>query len=145
MLRSIEKWRRVAVHLLATATVIAMAIGCAGAESGIGLKEVHRVRAGDLDVVVLSDDGSVAHDKDALTMEFRRSDGDLVDVGDVKGFATMPMAGLPPMMGSVFLSRTRTPGRYTAETDLSMAGGWTLTLEWAGAGGGKATIDTVAK
>jgi len=87
-------------------------------------------------VVLLSDDGTLTHGKDALTVEFRSaSSGDLVDVGAVKGAATMPMAGLPSMMGSVFLERSGTPGRYTVDTDLSMSGGWDLTIEWDGAAG----------
>ena len=88
----------------------------------------------------------MTHGKDALTIEFRRaSGGDLVDVGTVKAGATMPMAGMAPMLGSIFVEPTGTPGRYTADTELSMAGGWQLKLEWDGpAGRGSATFNAVA-
>ena len=78
-------------------------------------------------------------------MEFRRGDT-LVDVGTVKAGATMPMAGMAPMLGSVFLEKGDMPGRYKAETDLSMSGGWQLKLDWDGpAGRGTATFAATAE
>ena len=120
--------------------------GCNGG-AGTDLKEIQRVRASNLDVVLLSDDGTLTNGKDTVTVEFRRaSDGALVDVGKVKSFATMPMAGLPPMMGSVFLNPGDKPGRYSAETDLGMSGGWDVKLEWDGpAGKGNASVHTNAQ
>jgi hypothetical protein len=118
---------------------------CGGNTAGSDLIEVQRVRSGDLDVVLLSDDGTVTHGKDAFTVEFRRGET-LVDVGTVKAGATMPMAGMPPMMGSVFLEKGDAPGRYTAETDLSMSGGWQLRFEWDGpAGRGSASMQSTAE
>ena len=66
----------------------------------------------------------------------------MVDVETVKAGASMAMAGMAPMLGSVFLKHTDTAGRYVADTDLSMAGGWQLKLEWNGpAGSGSASFD----
>lgn len=109
------------------------------------LIELQRVQSGDLEVVLLSNDGTLSHDADTLTVEFRRGD-DLVDVGTVKAAATMPMAGLPEMQGSVFLERGDVPGRYNAETDLSMSGGWNLKIEWDGlAGTGSASFSATVE
>ena len=95
--------------------------------------------------VLLSNDGALTHGKDAFTLEFRRGDT-LVDVGTVKAGASMVMAGMPPMLGSVFLERGDVPGRYTAETDLSMSGGWQLRIEWDGpAGKGNASLQATAE
>jgi len=103
--------------------------------------ELQRVRANGVDVVLLSNDGALSHGKDTFTVEFRRGEA-LVDVGTVKAAATMPMAGLPDMLGSVFLERGNVPGRYIADTDLSMSGGWKLKLDWDGpAGRGTAAFD----
>jgi hypothetical protein len=103
------------------------------------------VRAADLDVVLLSNDGKLSHGKDAVTIEFRKGNA-LVDVGDVKVGAAMVMAGMPPMLGSVFLEKGDKPGRYKADTDLSMSGGWQLKLEWNGpAGRGSATMQATAE
>jgi hypothetical protein len=58
----------------------------------------------------------------------------------------MIMAGMPPMLGSVFLERGDVPGRYKADTDLSMSGGWQLKLEWDGpAGKGSTTMQATAE
>ena len=131
--------------LVAVAVLTLAAAACRGPAGDADLIELQRTRVGDLDVVLLSNDGALTHGKDAFILEFRRGDT-LVDVGAVKGVATMPMAGLAPMLGSVFLERADAPGRYKAETDLSMSGGWQLKIEWEGpAGKGNATLQATAE
>ena len=126
--------------------IVALLSGsCRGTDGGSDVIEVQRAHVGDLDVVLLSNDGSLTHGKDTFTVEFRRGDT-LVDVGTVKAGASMVMAGMAPMLGSVFLERGDAPGRYTAETDLSMSGGWQLKLEWDGpAGKGSTTMQATAE
>jgi hypothetical protein len=126
------------IFILAAATITITS--CGDNTAGSNQIELQRVRSGDLDVVLLSDDRTLTHGKDAVTVEFRRGNS-LVDVGTVKAGATMPMAGMAPMMGSVSLERGDTPGRYTASTDLSMSGGWNLKVDWDGpAGQGSASF-----
>ena len=122
------------IALTAFCLTVVAGVSCSRAPSGTDLIELQRTRSGNLDVVLLSNDGSLTHDKDTFTIEFRRGD-DLVDVGTVTAAATMPMAGLPEMQGSVFLKRGDVAGRYIAETDLSMSGGWQFKLEWNGPAG----------
>jgi YtkA-like protein len=105
-------------------------VACGGA--GSKLTEIQRVKAGMLDVIVLSPHEALKQ-KDTVTIEFR-SNGNLVDVGDVKGSASMSMSGTP-MLGSVDVKRGDQPGRYTAAMQLDMAGTWRLTLEWKGPAG----------
>lgn len=125
--------------------VVLAGAACSGKSAGSDLKELRRVHAGDLDVVLLSSDGNLTHGKDTFTLEFRRGNT-LVDVGAVKVGAAMIMAGMPPMLGSVFLERGDVPGRYEAETDLSMSGGWQLKLEWDGpAGKGSTSMQATAE
>ena len=92
--------------------------------------------------MLLSSDTAVNTGKDTFTVEFRAtSDGRLVDVGEVKANATMPMTGMAPMFGPVDVERTAVPGRYWATSELSMAGEWRLSLEWEGpAGQGSVTF-----
>jgi hypothetical protein len=132
-------------NLIAVAVLTLAAAACQRPAGDSDLIELQRTRVGDLDVVLLSNDGALTHGKDAGVVEFRRGDT-LVDVGSVKGVATMPMQGLAPMLGSVFLERGDVPGRYKAETDLSMSGGWQLKIEWDGpAGKGNATLQATAE
>ena len=129
---------------LVIATTLAAA-ACGGNSTSADQIELQRVHSGDLDVVLLSTDGALTHGKDVFTLEFRRGDT-LVDVGTVKAGATMVMAGMAPMLGSVFLERGDVPGRYKAETDLGMSGGWQLKLEWDGpAGRGSTTMQATAE
>jgi|RhiMethySRZTD1v2_1073278.scaffolds.fasta_scaffold20793_10 YtkA-like protein len=128
---------------LSMAVVVSLA-SCTRAAEESNLIELQRVHSGDLDVVLLSNDGTLSHGKDSFVIEFRRGN-DLVDVGAVKASATMVMAGMAPMLGSVFLEKGDKPGRYKADTDLSMSGGWQLKLEWDGpAGKGNASMQATA-
>jgi hypothetical protein len=96
------------------------------------MTELQRVRSGDLDVVLLSPDDALREGKDTVTIEFRSaSDQSLLDVGTVKASASMSMAGMP-MLGGIQLEPTDVKGRYTANTDLGMAGTWRMTMEWDG-------------
>jgi hypothetical protein len=109
-------------------------VAAACGRPGTPLTEIQRVRAGDLDVVLLSNDGALNHGKEMFTVEFRRGD-ELVDVGPVKVAATMPMAGMAPMMGDIRLESTGVPGRYAGTSDLGMIGDWRVALQWNGPAG----------
>jgi YtkA-like len=98
--------------------------------------EVARSRSGDVDVVLLATEPALSQGSAAFTIEFRAASGTrLVDVGAVKASATMPMAGMAPMMAPVSVSQTDVAGRYAASSDLAMAGDWRLTVEWDGPAG----------
>jgi hypothetical protein len=120
---------------LALLTVLLAA--CGGAQ----LTELQRVKSGQLDVVLLSSRDAIRHGQDSFVIEFRSADGALVDVGDVKASATMPMPG-SPMFGTVDVKRTEIPGRYGADAKFDMAGTWRTTIEWKGPAPGSATLST---
>ena len=107
-------------------------IACGGTSAK--LTELQRVKSGGLDIVVLSPHDALKHGKDTLVIEFRSADGKLVDVGDVKGGASMSMSGTP-MLGSLDVKHGDQKGQYVADTQLDMAGTWRLTLEWKGPDG----------
>jgi len=115
---------------VATATV-----GCGGS-GGEKLTELQRVRSEPVDVVLLSPRDGLRHGKDTFTIEFRsKSGGNLFDVGNVRGSATMPMPGSSPMFGTIDVTRTDTAGRYAVTSQFDMAGTWRATIEWDGPGG----------
>src|SRR5262245_24855443 len=126
--------------LLATLATTLITIVACKSDSGT-LTELQRVRSGMLDVVLLSPRDALRHGQDSFVIEFRSaSGGALVDVGAVKGSATMPMPGAP-MLGGLDVKRTATPGRYEATSDFAMAGTWRTTIEWdGGAGHGAVTF-----
>jgi len=107
-----------------------VAIACGGGGGGeSGLKEVQRVKSGDLDIVLLSEDGTLNQGKDAFVIEFRKADGTLVDAGTVTTSANMPMPNMT-MPGNVQVERSDAPGRYRATGNFGMAGGWQMKIEW---------------
>ena len=120
---------------------------CGPGEQPESLRELRRVRSGNLDVVLLSANDALRQGKDSFIIEFRSAkDGQLTDGGDVRASATMPMAGMAPMNGSIEVRRTDTNGRYSVTTDLSMAGDWRIAVEWDGPSGrGSAMLSTSAQ
>lgn len=130
--------RHIAAAALAASALVA---GCGGGQTDSGLKEIQRVKSGDLDVVLLSEDGALNQGKDAFVIEFRNGDGALQDVGTVTTSANMAMPGMT-MPGSVGVEPADEPGRYRASGDFGMAGGWQMKVEWNGpAGRGSAAFD----
>lgn len=129
-------------HIWAAIVVAALASACGRGGSGENnLKEVQRVKSGDLEIVLLSEDGALNQGKDAFVIEFRKPDGSLVDAGTVTTSANMPMPGMT-MPGSVQVERSDVPGRYRATGDFGMAGGWQMKVEWNGpAGQGSVSFD----
>ena len=126
---------------VAVLVVALFAAGCGGAGEPGNLQELQRVRAGTIDIVLLSENASVRPGKDAFFMEFRAADGQPVDVGPVTASVSMPMAGMAPMMGGADIRSTSTPGRYAVALETSMVGDWRLALEWKGpAGAGSANL-----
>lgn len=131
------------MHLrLATALILSsLVIACASSKpEPPKLTELQRTKSGDLEIVLLAKTDALPNGKGQATLEFQSgSDHHLVDVGTVKVSATMPMPGFSPMLGSVFVNKGDTPGRYTLDTDLSMTGTWTLKVDWDGPAG-KGTV-----
>jgi hypothetical protein len=123
------------VGLLGT---MAGVVACGAGDSG--LKEVQRVKSGDIDIVLLSEDGALNQGKDAFVIEFRRGDA-LVDVGTVTTSANMPMPGMT-MPAGVQVEKADAPGRYRATGDFGMAGGYQMKIDWNGpAGQGSVSFD----
>ena len=122
-----------------------VAASCNGATQPPATKQLQTVRAGELDVVLLAPESTLKQGKDTFTIEFRRAGSTtLVDVGTVKVSATMPMAGMPPMMANASAMPTGTAGRYTVNSHLTMTGTWNFGVEWqgpAGSGSAKLTAD----
>ena len=121
------------IYGVATVTIAVLVVACGGGADS-GLKEVQRVKSGDMDIVLLSEDGTLNKGNDAFVIEFRKADGTLVDAGTVTTSANMPMPGMT-MPGSVQVERADVPGRYRANGDFSMAGAWKMKVDWNGPAG----------
>jgi len=115
-----------------TAIVAALVITACGGSDAAPLKELQRAKAGALNVVLLASGESLPQGKSNFVVEFRDDGGNLVDAGTVKVGATMPMAGMAPMLGDCNVTPTSTKGRYDVASDLGMSGTWRLQISWDG-------------
>jgi hypothetical protein len=96
---------------------------------------VQTIRAGDLDIALLSPTGTLALGRNSFTFEFRRTGTTrLVDVGSVRASANMSMPGMV-MSGGLQVTPTGVPGRYAATAEFGMAGAWQMVIEWNGPAG----------
>lgn len=119
--------------------LVALACGC-GSQTA-QLKELQRVKAGSLNVVMLAPGDAIKQGKGSFVLEFRDAGGTLVDVGSVMVGASMPMAGMAPMFGECTVMPSATKGRYDVSSNFGMAGTWRLQIAWNGpAGNGSASI-----
>ncbi len=98
--------------------------------------------AGALDVVVRAPGGALRQGRNRFVLEFRRAGrADLVDVGQVRAAASMPMPGMT-MSGGLQVERSAVPGRYAVSGEFGMAGMWQWTVEWDGPeGAGSAAFE----
>lgn len=126
---------------LAVTVAILFVVACGGGDQTAQFKEVQRVKAGAMEVVLLAPGDSLKKGKGSFALEFRNADGDLVDVGNVMVGASMPMSGMAPMFGECLVTPSPTKGRYEVVSDLGMAGTWRLQIAWDGpAGKGSASV-----
>ena len=96
---------------------------------------VQTVPAGELEVVVRAPGGVLRQGRNAFTIEFRRPGSDaLVDVGNVRASANMPMPGMV-MPGGVQVQPGDARGRFDVTAEFGMAGAWQMAISWDGPAG----------
>jgi YtkA-like/AcrB/AcrD/AcrF family len=138
--RPAVRWRPVAATvgtLLLVAVSLFVWRQTRTASTGVGLSTgqvVQQVRAGTLQIALLSPTGTLHQGRNAFSFEFRSADGRLVDVGAVHASANMPMPGMV-MSGGLQVERTSVAGRYDATAEFGMAGAWHMAIEWDGPAG----------
>ena len=112
-----------------------------GSNETAQLKELQRVKAGAMDIMLLAPGDSLKQGQGRFVLEFRDAGGNLVDVGNVMVGASMPMPGMAPMFGESTVTPSATKGRYDVASDFGMAGTWRLQIAWDGpAGKGSASV-----
>ena len=97
-------------------------------------RPVQTVRAGELQIALLSDTGTLAQGRAEFLLEFRSAAGTLVDAGSVHASANMSMPGMS-MSAGLQVTRTAVPGRYEVTGEFGMAGTWQMAVDWEGPAG----------
>jgi Cu(I)/Ag(I) efflux system membrane protein CusA/SilA len=120
--------------------------GPAAAEQTQAANVVHRMRSGNLDILLVSPTGNLRPGRNAFSIEFHSAEGGaLVDVGAVRASANMPMPGMV-MPSGMQVNPSGAPGRYDATAEFGMAGAWQMSLEWDGPHGhGSASFEGIVQ
>ena len=95
---------------------------------------VQTVQADGLEIVLRSPEAVLRQGRNNFTMEFRRTDGTLVDVGTVRASGNMTMPGMV-MSSGLQVTPSGVAGRYMATAEFGMAGTWQMAIEWSGPAG----------
>jgi copper/silver efflux system protein len=95
---------------------------------------VQQLNAGSVQISLLSPTGTLQQGRNVFTIEFRSSDGRLVDAGTVRASGNMAMPGMA-MSSGLQVQRTEVAGRYQASAEFGMAGAWHMAIEWDGPAG----------
>jgi Cu(I)/Ag(I) efflux system membrane protein CusA/SilA len=138
--RSSFAWRPLLAAGAATALLAAAVLGWrayqgrTAVDTSTGQTIIQEVGADNLRISLLSSTGRLKQGRNVYAIEFRTPAGTLVDVGNVRATANMPMPGMV-MPGGVQLQRTNVAGRYEATAAFGMAGAWQMSLEWDGPAG----------
>jgi len=104
------------------------------ASASLGGETVQRLRAGNLQITLLSATGTLHQGRNTFAIEFRSAGGQLVDAGSVHASGNMSMPGMV-MSSGLEIQRTSTVGRYQATAEFGMAGAWHMTIDWEGPAG----------
>jgi Cu(I)/Ag(I) efflux system membrane protein CusA/SilA len=100
-----------------------------------GISVVQTINAGEIDIVLLSQDAALRQGRNTFTIEFRRAGtGVLVDVGAVRASGNMTMPGMV-MSSGLQVMPSGVPGRYMATAEFGMAGTWQMAIDWNGPAG----------
>jgi hypothetical protein len=99
----------------------------------------------DLTVKLMAPAGQLQKGDNNVLIEFRDSDGQLVDVGDVNFAIDMNMSGMV-MHGGGSAQKSGTTGQYRAEVTADMAGDWNGKISFDGPRGkGQQNFSVTAK
>ena len=79
--------------------------------------------------LVSPDNNEVAMGDAQLVIEVKDAQGQPLDVKDLEMSASMPMKNMAPMSAPVEVQADGEPGRFKADTYLSMKGDWTITAQ----------------
>ncbi len=125
-------------------SLIFILTGCKGNEVDVSsLKPAATKTVGKITVTLLNKTGELTQGQNEFVVEFKDSQGQPVDVGDVQIGSSMSMPGMAPMSGDSGVTETNQTGIYKVMSNFAMSGAWRFTLSWDGpAGRGHTTFNS---
>jgi hypothetical protein len=131
------------LYVIALSFIFVLA-GCNGNKVDVSsLKPAATKTVGKLTVTLLNKTGELTQGQNEFVVEFKDSQGEPVDVGDVQIGSSMSMPGMTPMSGDSGVTETKQTGIYKVTSNFAMSGAWHFTLSWNGpAGQGHTTFNS---
>lgn len=133
------------ISLMCVLFVLACGSGGGGAEGGKTIKS--GAAGNNLTATIANSDGVLRKGKQTFTLTFSDASGKPVEVGSAAVNFHMPAMGTMAVMNNpATLSTTNTPGVYTGNVNLEMAGEWQAQITYEGpAGKGRANLPITAQ
>ena len=133
------------IVLMSVFLALACSSGGSGADSGKTIKS--GTAGNNLTATIANPDGVLRKGKQTFTLTFSDASGKPVDVGSAAVNFHMPAMGTMAVMNNAAaLSTTNTPGVYTGNINLEMAGEWQAQITYEGpAGKGRANLPITAQ
>ena len=117
-------------------TLMLFVLGLAACTSGkvdvSSLKPAATQEVGKLTIVLLNKTGELTQGQNAFIVQFKDSEGQPADVGDVQLGSSMSMPSMAPMSGDSQITPTGQTGIYKVASNFAMSGAWHFTLSWNG-------------
>ena len=117
-------------HVLFISLLLLPGVACRKQTEELKAIASQDIKEGNL--VLKNDAGELKQGRNELIVEFLDSSGNLLPIDNAQMSAVMPMPGMAPMTTSVSLSPTGNRGRFVAQVNFEMSGGWKFAAEYSG-------------
>jgi nitrogen fixation protein FixH len=119
---------------------------CGGAATGSDLKSIGEKKINDnINVALLSADGKLKNGEQTVTLKFTDGSGKPLEMKAASLNFNMPaMGSMAEMNDAATLTTTDTPGEFSGNVKLQMAGEWIAQIGYEGAETGKTTMSVNA-
>lgn len=126
--------------------LILIALGACAASNSPGMKKISETTVGDdLRISLSSPDGKLKNGDQTIRLKFTDGSGNPVEIKAASLNFNMPaMGSMAEMNDSAVLRTTQTPGEFTGEVSLQMAGEWIAQISYEGKKTGKTTMKVTA-
>jgi YtkA-like len=120
------------IYVILTLFILGLT-GCTSGKVDISsLKPAATRTVGRLSIVLLNKTGELTQGQNEFVVQFKDSQGQPADVGDVQLGSSMSMPSMAPMSGDSQITPTGQTGIYKVTSNFAMSGAWHFTLSWNG-------------
>ena len=120
------------LYVILTLFVLGLAACTSGKVDISSLKPAATRTVGKLTLVLLNKTGELTQGQNEFVVQFKDSQGQPADVGDVQLGSSMSMPSMAPMSGDAQITPTGQTGIYKVTSNFAMSGAWHFTLSWNG-------------